>query len=164
MTRYALTAIGIELETGNNLDVDLPVGARVVDGFVLYEPTTALVTTGGQRARTKPVPTLLLLFDPDEKRTERRHFVAIAVGEGRATDHTLVHVATFVLGPDRVVAIFEVVVVMGKEFLVTQSPVRCWRDDAAVMHHVFLRGDGLSCTCGIVGRSEFRPELDEEMT
>lgn len=80
MKRHAIKVIKLDLERGNVIDAQLPVGARIIGGHVTIDnPRIALRGQGGGI-----VPAITVYFDPDEQRMETRTLVVIKSGQGGA--------------------------------------------------------------------------------
>lgn len=92
---YAIRLVRIDLGNGSIVQADLPVGARILHGYVAIETGGLVLARPGEQPTARLVPMLVVLVDPRVTAMERRRFVAITVGEGLASDQELHLVATF---------------------------------------------------------------------
>jgi hypothetical protein len=172
MKRHAVVQIRVDLTNGPLLEVELPEGAKIVHYFTGVERQAPIIAdVSGRVPQLVAVPTLVVWMDPGASlRMRNFHVTRAGSAFGAPDEDHIEHVATFVIGQDQVLVMFEIlrpeIVGFYEQGALPDVPAevsRCWRDSAKRVHHVF-RAEHKICVCGRRKLEAFDAELDEQMT
>lgn len=105
--QYELRLVRIDPASGPTIQVNLPVGARIVHSYTVAE-TKSIVSARNEEAALRLVPMLVALVDPRITEVQARRFVLLTRGKAIGSSLLLDPVAVFA-SPDgqQVLAVLE---------------------------------------------------------